>query len=148
MAYPYTRSRARSELADSDVEPSDTAPSAAPLPPSMFVGPNVMAAEGPESVSTESAGPVSAPTLSLPAGSHSSLGSWVSALGYPSGLADPPNSSAHSGGQTSLSLATGIPETAQLEQSSSSISSYSQQPPPATAADQTAAAEGPTLAPQ
>ena len=63
MAYPYTRSRARSELADSDVEPSDTAPSAAtcPLPPSIFVGPNVVAAERPESVSTESAGPVSAP---------------------------------------------------------------------------------------
>jgi len=77
MAYPYTRSRARCELADSDVEPSDTAPSAAtsPLPPSIFMGPNVVAAEGPESVSTESAGPVSAPTHSLPAGSPPSSGS-------------------------------------------------------------------------
>jgi len=83
MAYPYTRSRARSEVPDSDDEPSDTAPSAAtsPLPPSIFVGPNVEAVEGSESVSTESAGPVSVPTLSLPvegppsSGSHGVLGS-------------------------------------------------------------------------
>jgi len=100
MAYPYTRSRARSELADSDVEPSDTAPSAATsLPLSILVGPNVEAAEGPESVSTESAGPMSAPILSLPVGRHPSSGSHgvlgsagpsqvgVSTLGYPSGLA-------------------------------------------------------------
>jgi len=107
MAYPYTRSRARSELADSDIEPSDTAPSAATSPlPSIFVGRNVVAAEGPESVSTELAGPVSAPAHSVPAGSPPSSGSHgvsgsagpsqvgVSALGYPSGLADPPDSSA------------------------------------------------------
>jgi len=94
MAYPYTRSRARSELADSDVEPSDTAPSAATsLPLSILVGPNVEAAEG------QSAGPMSAPILSLPVGRHPSSGSHgvlgsagpsqvgVSALGYPSGLA-------------------------------------------------------------
>jgi len=107
MAYPYTRSRARSELADSDIEPSDTAPSAATSPlPSIFVGRNVVAAEGPESVSTELAGPVPAPADSVPAGSPPSSGSHgvsgsagpsqvgVSALGYPSGLADPPDSSA------------------------------------------------------
>jgi len=102
MAYPYTRSRARSEVPDSDIEPSDTAPSAAtsPLPPSIFVGPNVDAVEGSESVSTESAGPVSVPTLSLPvggppsSGSHGVVGSaspshvGVSALGYSSGQAD------------------------------------------------------------
>jgi len=77
MAYPYTRSRARGEVADTDIEPSDTAPSAAtsPLPLSISVRPNVEAVEGPESVSTESAGPVSAPTLSLSVGSHPSLGS-------------------------------------------------------------------------
>jgi len=55
MAYHYTRSRARSELEVSDVEPSDAAPSAAtsPLPPSTIVGPSVAAVGGPESVSTE-----------------------------------------------------------------------------------------------
>ena len=48
MAYPYTRSRARGEVADSDIEPSDSATS----PPSIFEGPSVEAVEGPESVST------------------------------------------------------------------------------------------------
>jgi len=54
MAYHYTRSRARSELEVSDVEPSNAAPSAATsLPPSTIVGPSVAAVGGPESVSTE-----------------------------------------------------------------------------------------------
>jgi len=148
MAYPYTRSRARSELVDSDIKPSDTTPPAATssLPPSIFVGPNVEAAEGPESVSTESAGPVPAPTNSLPAGSPSSSGSHgmlgsagpspvgVSALGYPSGHAGPLERTAYGGGQMSMSLATGV---MQLEQSSSSKleqSATSRQPPTATAA--------------
>jgi len=61
MAYTYTRSRARGEVADSDIEPSDTAPSAATSPLSISVRPNVETVEGPESVSTESAGSVSAP---------------------------------------------------------------------------------------
>ena len=125
MAYPYTRSRARGEVADSDIEPSDTAPSAAtsPLPLSISVRPNVEAVEGPESVSTESAGPVSALTYPLPAGSHSSSGGLgvsgpvgppqvgVSALGYPSGLAGPPESSMHSREQVSSSVATVIVES-------------------------------------
>jgi len=81
MAYPYTRSRARGEVADSDIEPSDTALSAATSPLRIFTGPSVEAVEGSESVSAESAGPVSAPTLSLPvggppsSGSHGTLGS-------------------------------------------------------------------------
>ena len=121
MAYPHTRSRARGEVADSDIEPSDTAPSAATSPLSISVRPNVETVEGPESVSTKSAGPVSAPTLSLSAGSHPFSGSHgqlgsagpsqvaVSALGYPSGQADPPDSMRmHIGGQMSTSLATGI----------------------------------------
>ena len=70
MAYPYTRSRARGEVADSDIEPSDSATS----PPSIFEGPSVEAVEGPESVSTGLAGPVSAPAHSLPAGSPPTLG--------------------------------------------------------------------------
>jgi len=62
MAYPYTRSRARGEAADSDIEPSDTATS--PLSIGLSVRPSVETVEGLESVSTESAGPVYAPTLS------------------------------------------------------------------------------------
>jgi len=114
MAYSYTRSRARGEVADSDIEPSDTAPSAATSPLSIFEGPSVESVEGPELVSIELAGPVSAPTHSLPAGSpptsgsHGALGSvgpshvGVSALRYPSGQADPLDI----GGQMSTSLAT------------------------------------------
>ena len=76
MAYPYTRSRARGEVADSDIEPSDSAPSAATSPhaPGIFEGPSVESVEGPESVSTESAGPVSTPAHSLPAVKPSHLG--------------------------------------------------------------------------
>ena len=97
MAYPYTRSRARGEVADNNIEPSDSATS----PLSIFEGPSVESVEGPESVSTGFAGPVSAPAHSLPAGSpptldsHGVLGSvgpshvGVSALRYPSGQADP-----------------------------------------------------------
>jgi len=63
MAYLCTRSRARGEVADSDIDPSDTAPSAAtsPLSISVRVRPNGETVERLESVSTESAGPVSAP---------------------------------------------------------------------------------------
>ena len=71
MAYPYTRSRARGEVADSDIEPSDSATS----PFGIFEGPSVESVEGPESVSTGLAGPVSAPAHSLPAGSPTTLGS-------------------------------------------------------------------------
>ena len=46
----------RGEVADNDIEPSDSATS----PLSIFEGPSVEAAEGPESVSTGLAGPVSA----------------------------------------------------------------------------------------
>ena len=161
MAYPYTRSRARGEVADSDIEPSDTALSAATSPLRIFTGPSVEAVEGSESVSAESAGPLSAPTLSLlvggppSSGSHSTLGSagpslvWVSALGYPSGQADPPNSSAYTGGQMSTSLATGIVAAevhAELEQSSHTSSSR-RPPAAATAAAARLPPGGPTLAP-
>ena len=65
------------EVADSGMEPTDSAPSAAtsPHPPGIFEGPSVESVEGPESVSTESAGPVSAPAYSLPAGSPPTSGS-------------------------------------------------------------------------
>jgi len=169
MAYPYTRSRARSELEERDVEPSDAAPSAATssFPPSIYVGPSDATVGGP--LSTELVGPMSVPTYYLPAGSPPSSGGHgvsgpanppqmgVSTQGYPSSLAGPPDSSAYGGGQISYSLATGIAEAAQLELSSSSLSlaavhgTYRQQlasrQPPATAATETAVTEGPTMAP-
>jgi len=81
----------------------------------------------------------------------------VSALEYPSGLADPLGSSVYSGGQMSTSLATGIvaAETAQLEKSSSSASSLpaaapcrqqlASPQPPATAAAARLTPEGPII---
>ena len=56
----------------------------------------------------------------------------VSALRYPSGQADPPDSM-YTGGQMLTSLATGIVH-AELEQSSSTYSSYSRQPSVSAAA--------------
>jgi len=122
------------------------------------VRPSVETVEGLESVSTESAGPVSAPTRSVSAGSHPFLGSHgelgsaspsqvgVSALGYPSGQADPPDSMhMHIGGQMSTSLASGIVVAevhAEFEQPVTTTSSSSRQPSPAAAAAETAAAEG------
>ena len=83
-----------------------------------------------------------------------SFSSGVSALGYPSGLAGPPDGSVYGGGQMSSSLATGVvrfgqSSSSKLESSLTTTSSYStsRQPPSATAAAaETAAAEGPTLA--
>jgi len=76
MASYFTRSKAPRPSDCSDVESSDVAPVATSSPPSnIFVGPKVVAAEGPESVSTELAGPVPAPTHSLPVGSPPSSGS-------------------------------------------------------------------------
>ena len=66
----------------------------------------------------------------------------VSALGYPSGLADPPDSRMYTGGQMSTSLATGIVAAevhAELE-----LSSISRQPP-ATASAARLPLEGPTV---
>jgi len=82
MASCYTRSKAPrpSELAPSecsDVEPSDVAPVAATSsssPSSIIVRPSVAAAGGPESMSTELAGPVSAPNASSPSEKPSLLG--------------------------------------------------------------------------
>ena len=138
------------------MEPSDSAPSAAtfPHPPGIFEGPSVESVEGPESVSTESAGPVSAPAHSLPAGSpptsgsHGILGSvgpshvGVSALRYPRGQADPLDI----GGQMLTSSATGRPIVvaeihAELEQSSHTTSRQAS----ATAAAVRLPPEGPSL---
>jgi len=110
-------------------------------------------------VSTESAGPVSAPTHLLPVGSPLSSGGrgvsgpagppqvGVSALGYPSGLAAPPESSVRSGEQVSSSVATVVAESS-LQSSPLAAASYQQQlasrQPPA-AATETAAAQGLTI---
>jgi len=106
------------EIGNSDVEPSDAAPSAATsLPPSTIVGPNVAAVGGPESVSAESTGPVSAAAHPLPAGSPPSSGGrgvsgpagpQVGYPGYPSSLAGPPGSS---GEQVLSSLALDVAES-------------------------------------
>jgi len=136
-------------------EPSDSAPSAAtsPHPPGIFEGPSVESVEGPESVSTGLAGPVSAPVHSLPAGSpptsgsHGAIGSvgpshvGVSALRYPSGQAD----QLDIGGQMSTRSATGIVVAeihAELEQSPGQTTSRQ---PSATAAAARLPPEGPSV---
>ena len=112
-------------------------------------------------MSTESAGPVSAPIHPHPAGSHPSSGGpgvsgpagphqvGVSALGYPSGLAGPSVSSAHSHEQVSSSVATvAVEASSSLPSSSLAAAPYRQQlasrQPPA-ADTETAAAEGLTI---
>ena len=113
-------------------------------------------------MSSESAGPVSAPTHSLPVESHPSSGGrgvsgpagppqvGVSALGYPSGLAGPPESNVRSGEQVSSksSLATVVADESTSSSSPLAAAPYQQQlasrQPPA-AATETAAAQGLTL---
>jgi len=162
MAYHCTRSRARSELDGSDVEPNDVASVAATSsPPGIIVRPSVAATGEPESVSTESAGPVSAPSHPLPAGSLPCSGGLgllgpvgppqvgVSALGYPSGLAGPSEVSVHSREQSSSSVGTTAVDTPPPSSSSLAAASYQQQVAsrqPSTAATAKAAAEGLTLA--
>ena len=146
MAYPFTRSRARGEVADSDIEPSDSATS----PLSIFEGPSVESVEGPESVSTGLAGPVSALAHSLPAGSPPTLGSHgvLGSVG-PShvGLCpEVPQRSGRPGGQLSTSSATGIVVAeihAEREQSPGSTTSRQ---PSATAGAARLPPEGPSIA--
>jgi len=92
-----------------------------------------MSAELAEPVSAHPAGrPTSlgGPGVEGPAGSPLE---GVSALRYPSGLAGPPNSSMHSGGQMSLSLATDLAASTQRDQSPPSSYSTSSRQPPAAA---------------
>ena len=136
MAYPYTRSRARGEVADSDIEPSDSATSPHSIF-GIFEGPSVEAVEGPESVSTGLAGPVSAPAHSLPVGSPPTLGSHgalgsvgpshvgVSALRYPSGQADPLDI----GGQVSTGIVAEVHAERDQPPGDDDNTSTSRQPP-------------------
>jgi len=102
MAYHYTRAKARSDLEGDEVRQRDFAPIATTSTTSTIsVGLNDEFTRGSESVSTESAGPVSTHLELLPAGGHSSVGGpgvlgsadpllvGVSTLGYPSEHADP-----------------------------------------------------------
>ena len=64
MAFYYTWSKAQRPSEYSDVEPSNVAPVAATSSlTSVTVGPNVAAVGGPESMSTEPAEPVPAPSI-------------------------------------------------------------------------------------
>jgi len=138
MASYFTRSKVPRPSECGDVESSDVAPVATSSPPSnISVRLKVAAVDESESMSTELAEPVSA----HPAGRPTSLGGpgvegpagsplvGISALRYPSGLAGPPDSSMHSGGQLSLSLVTGLAASTQL---APSPSTSSRQPPAAT----------------
>jgi len=158
MASYYTRSKVpkTSEVDPSeysDVEPGDAAPSAAATSLSTIVRPTVAAVEESESMATEPAEPVSAHPS--PAGRPTSRGGpgvegpedsslvGVSALGYPSGQADPSETSVCSDVQVSpCSLAIGIADTrTHLEASSSAPTPTSLRQPP-IAATETAAAQG------
>jgi len=140
MASYFTRSKVPRPSECDDVEPSDVAPVVASSSPSTTTVRLSVAAVGEsESMSTELAEPVSA----HPAGRPTSLGGpgvegpagstlvGVSALRYPSGLAGPPDSSMHSGGHMSLSLATEVAASQQRDQSPPSYSSSLRQLPAA-----------------
>jgi len=148
MASYYTRAKAREEIGQEDVEQGDSALETATTTVSDIatVGLQGASTEGLESMSAEVAGPVTTHPQLLPEGDHSSvgghgiLGSASSSLvgvtlGYPSGLADPLDSSIASEGQITAESAIA---TATATTDSSNERVTSRQPP--TAAKVTAAA--------
>ena len=153
MTSYYTRAKARGE--QEDVEQGDSALETTTTTASEIatVGLQGVSTEGLESMSTEVAGPMTTHPQLMPEGGHSSvvghgiLGSasfslvGVSTLGYPSGLADPLDSSIASKGQITAESAIA---TATSTTSSSNEVVTSRQPP--IAAEVTAAAfSSPTL---
>ena len=143
MAYYYTRAKARSDLVSDEVEQRDFAPITATSTSSITsVGLIAEFTRGSESVSTESAGPVSTHLELLPAGGHSSVGGpgvlgsadpllvEVSTLGYPSEHADPIDS-AFSGEFVSTSLASSA-ETTTTPRIAGTPQATPRQPPTAT----------------
>jgi len=155
MASYYTRAKARGEIGQEDVEQGDSALETATTTVSDIatVGLQVVSTEGLESMSAEVAGPVITHPQLLPEGDHSSVGGHgilgsvssslvgVYTLGYPSGLADPLDSSIASEGQITAESAIATATAA-----TGSIQVTSRQPP--TAAEVTAAAfPSPTQAP-
>ena len=98
----YTRARARSDVEPEDIEQGDSALVATTTSDMVIsVGLQGVSTRESGSMSTEVAGPVSTHPQLLPEGSHSSVGGrgitgsadslqvGVTTLGYPSGLADP-----------------------------------------------------------
>ena len=153
MTSYYTRAKAREEIGQEDVEQGDSALETATTTVSDIatVGLQGVSTEGLESMSAEVAGPMTTHPQLLPEGDHSSVGGHgilgsagsslvgVSTLGYPSGLADPLDSSIASEGQITAESAIA---TATSTIGSSQITP--RQPP--TAAEVTAAAfSSPTL---
>ena len=150
MAYHYnTRARARSDVEPDDISSGDldVETTTAIVSESTIVGSQVESVEGLESQPTEVAGSVTTHPQLLPEGGHSSVGGHgilgsassslvgVSTLGYPSGLADPLDSSIASEGQITAESAIA---TATATTDSSNERVTSRQPP--TAAKVTAAA--------
>ena len=142
MASYYTRAKAREEIGQEDVEQGDSALETATTTVSDIatVGLQGASTEGLESMSAEVAGPVTTHPQLLPEGDHSSvgghgiLGSASSSLvgvtlGYPSGLADPLDSSIASEGQITAESAIA---TATATTDSSNERVTSRQPPTAT----------------
>ena len=151
MTSYYTRAKARGE--QEDVEQGDSALETTTTTVSEIatVGLQGVSMEGLESMSTEVAGPMTTHPQLLPEGDHSSVGGHailgsassslvgVSTLGYPSGLADPLDSSITSEGQ--ITAESAIATTTSTAGSQPIISQQ-----PFTAAEVTAAAfSSPTL---
>ena len=148
MTSYYTRAKARGEIEQEDVEQGDSALETMTTTVSdiAIVGLQGVSTEGLESMSTEVAGPMTTHPQLLPEGGHSSVGGHgilgsassslvgVSTLGYPSGLADPLDSSVANEGQITAesAIATATSTTGSNERVTS------RQPP--TAAEVTAAA--------
>jgi len=152
MAAYYTRAKARSEVEPEDLEQGDSAPvTTTTIASSIPVGLQVESMGEFESVATEMAGSVATHPQLLPEGGHPSVGGHgvsgsansprvgVSTLGYPSGLADPLDST--------MASVTDAQSTADLAQTTSTTTTTpitSRQPP--TATEGTAAAfQSPTL---
>jgi len=150
MTSYYTRAKALGE--QEDVEQGDSAleTTTTTVSETATVGLQGVSMEGLESMSAEVAGPMTTHPQLLPEGDHSSMGGHgilgsvssslvgVSTLGYPSGLADPLDSSLANEGQITAESAIATSTTESSERVTS------RQPP--TAAEVTAAAfPSPTL---
>jgi len=143
MTSYYTRAKVRGEIEQEDVEQGDSALETTTTTVSdiAIVGLQGASTEGLESMSAELAGPVTTHPQLLPEKDHSSVGGHgilgsassslvgVSTLGYPSGLADPLDSSIAREGQITAESAIA---TATSTTSSSNERVTSRQPPTAT----------------
>jgi len=150
MAYHYnTRARARSDVEPEDVEQSDSALVATTTTDMVIsVGLQGVSTRESGSMSAEVAGPVTTHPQPLSEGGHSSVGGRgisgsadslqvrVSTLGYPSGLADPLDSTTASAFVDST--------TAGSTSTSTTGQQLTQRQPPTTAEVMAAASRSPT----